>query len=68
MKTLSLILASAITAAPPALEPAAVHIEPGLAVHCKAEGGCVVFNVPGLEAAIQDAYDAGAREKCGRAI
>ncbi len=40
MKTLSLILASAITAAPPVLEPAAVHIEPGQAVHCKAEGGC----------------------------
>jgi len=68
MKTLSLILASAITAAPPVLDPAAVHIEAGLAVHCKAEGGCVVFNVPGLEAAIQEAYDAGAREKCGRAI
>ena len=68
MKTLSLILASAITAAPPALEPAAMHIEPGQAVHCKAEGGCVLFNVPGLEAAIQEAYDAGAREKCGRAI
>ena len=50
MKTLSLILASAITAARPALEPAAMHIEPG------------------LEAAIQEAYDAGAREKCGRAI
>lgn len=68
MKTLSLILASAITAAPPALEPAAVHIEPGQSVHCKAEGGCFVFNVPGLEAAIQEAYDAGTREKCGRAI
>lgn len=68
MKTLSLILASAITTAPPALEPAAIHIEPGQAVHCKAEGGCFVFNVPGLEAAIQEAYDAGAREKCERAI
>jgi len=33
-----------------------------------APGGCFVFNVPGLEAAIQEAYDAGAREKCGRAI
>ena len=68
MKTLSLILASAMTAAPPVLEPAAVHIEPGLAMQCHAPGGCVVFNVPGLEAAIQEAYDAGAREKCGRAI
>ena len=68
MKITALILASAITAAPPVLEPAAVHIEPGQAVHCKAEGGCVLFNVPGLEAAIQEAYDAGAREKCGRAI
>ena len=56
MKIAALILASAITAAPPALEPAAMHIEPGQA------------NVPGLEAAIQEAYDAGAREKCGRAI
>jgi len=68
MKTLSLILASAITAAPPVLEPAAMHIEPGQGVRCTDEGGCFVFNVPGLEAAIQDAYDAGAREKCGRAI
>ena len=68
MKIAALILASAITASPPALEPAAMHIEPGQAVHCKAEGGCVLFNVPGLEAAIQEAYDAGAREKCGRAI
>lgn len=68
MKTLSLILASAITAAPPVLEPAAMHLEPGQAVQCKADGGCFVFNVPGLEAAIQEAYDAGAREKCGRAI
>ena len=50
MKITALILASAITAAPPVLEPAAIHIEPG------------------LEAAIQEAYDAGAREKCGRAI
>ncbi len=40
MKTISLILASAMTAAPPVLELAAVHIEPGQAVHCKAEGGC----------------------------
>ena len=39
MKITALILASAITAAP-----------------------------PGLEAAIQEAYDAGAREKFGRAI
>ena len=39
MKITALILASAITAAPPA-----------------------------LEAAIQKAYDAGTREKCGRAI
>ena len=68
MKIAALILASAITASPPVLEPAAVHIEPGQAVHCKAEGGCFVFNVPGLEAAIQEAYDAGAREKCGRVI
>ena len=68
MKTLSIILASAITTAPPALEPAAMHLEPGQAVQCKADGGCFVFNVPGLEAAIQEAYDAGAREKCGRAI
>ena len=68
MKTLSLILASAITAAPPALEPAAIHIEPGQAMQSHAPGGCFVFNVPGLEAAIQEAYDAGAREKCGRAI
>jgi len=64
----SIILASAITTAPPALEPAAMHLEPGQAVQCKADGGCFVFNVPGLEAAIQEAYDAGAREKCGRAI
>ncbi len=68
MKTLSLILASAITAAPPALEPAAMHIEPGQAMQCHAPGSCFVFNVPGLEAAIQEAYDAGTREKCGRAI
>jgi hypothetical protein len=45
-----------------------MHIEAGLAMQCHAPGGCFVFNVPGLEAAIQDAYDAGAREKCGRAI
>lgn len=68
MKTLSIILASAITTAPPALEPAAMHLEPGQAVQCKAEGGCVVFNIPGLEAAIQEAYDAGTREKCGRGV
>ena len=46
----------------------AMDVEPGQAVQCKADGGCFVFNVPGLEAAIQEAYDAGAREKCGRAI
>ena len=68
MKTLSLILASAITAAPPALEPAAMHLEPWQAVQCKAEGGCVVFNIPGLEQALNEAHAAGAREKCGRAI
>ena len=68
MKITALILASAITAAPPALEPAAMHLEPGQAVQCHAPGGCFVFNVPGLEAAIQEAYDAGAREKFGRAI
>lgn len=68
MKTLSLILASTITAAPPVLEPAALHIEPGQAVHCKAAGGCIVFNIPGLEAALNEARQAGAREKCGRAI
>lgn len=68
MKTLSIILASAITTAPPALEPAAMHLEPGQAVQCKADGGCFVFNVPGLEAAIQEAYDAGTREKCGRGV
>lgn len=66
--TLAELTASTTAAAPPVLEPAAAHIEPGQAVHCKAEGGCVLFNVPGLEAAIQEAYDAGAREKCGRAI
>jgi hypothetical protein len=68
MKTLSIILASAITTAPPALEPAAMHLEPWQAVQCKADGGCFVFNVPGLEAAIQEAYDAGTREKCGRCV
>ena len=68
MKITALILASAITAAPPVLEPAAMHLATGDAMRCLAPGGCVVFNVPGLEAAIQDAYDAGAREKCGRAI
>ncbi len=64
----SIILASAITTAPPALEPAAMHLEPGQAVQCKAEGGCVVFNIPGLEQALNEAHAAGAREKCGRAI
>lgn len=68
MKTLSLILASAITTAPPALEPAAMHLEPWQGVQCKAEGGCVVFNIPGLEQALNEAHAAGAREKCGRAI
>ncbi len=61
MKTLSIILASAITTAPPALEP-------GQAVQCKAEGGCVVFNMPGLEHALSEAHAAGARETCGRGI
>ena len=68
MKILSIILASAITTAPPALEPAAIHLEPGQAVQCKAEGGCVVFNIPGLEHALSEAHAAGARETCGRGI
>ena len=68
MKITAIVLASALGAAPPALEPAAMHLEPGQAVKCLAPGGSVVFNVPGLEAAIQKAYDAWAREKCGRAI
>lgn len=68
MKLTAMILVSAITTAPPALEPTATHLEPGQAVQCKAEGGCVVFNIPGLEQALNEAHAAGAREKCGRAI
>ena len=68
MKITALILASAITAAPPALEPAAMHIEPGQGVRCTDEGGCIVFNIPGLEQALNEAHQAGMREKCGRAI
>ena len=68
MKITALILAGAITTTPPPLEPAAMHLEPGQAVQCKAEGECVVFNIPGLEAALNEAHAAGMREKCGRAI
>ena len=68
MKITALILASAITAARHALEPAAMHLEPGQGVQCKAEGGCIVFNIPGLEQALNEAHAAGTREKCGRAI
>ena len=68
MKLTALILASALSAAPPALEPAAMHLEPGQAVKCLAPGGCVVFNMPGLEQALDEAHAAGAREKCGKGI
>lgn len=61
MKLTAIILASTIATAPPALEP-------GQAVQCKAEGGCVVFNMPGLEHALSEAHAAGAREKCERGI
>lgn len=68
MKLTAIILASTIATAPPALELAAIHLEPGQAVQCKAEGGCVVFNIPGLEQALSAAHAAGARETCGRGI
>jgi len=68
MKLTALILSSALSAAPPVLEPAAMHLEAGQAVKCLAPGGCVVFNMPGLEQALDEAHQAGMREKCGRAL
>lgn len=63
MKITALILAT-LTTAPPALEPAAMHLEPGQGVRCTAEGGCIVFNIPGLELALKEAHAAGMRQKC----
>jgi hypothetical protein len=60
LKTASILLTAALGIAPPAQEPpASAFLEPGQAIRCGMPNGCYLFNEPGLQEAISQAFEAG---------